>query len=150
MDIRKFMKRKSVSDSRSVENNSDKRFQKWVLFNQHRLMREPQTYLLIVQVHFRLSCVNMRQFSKICDGCQKVHLCGKFVHRSTWKRFQNRCEWSVCFHVALSLWFRNSKAFCEHPFALQRQQPEKDKQNVDVAPPWKNFCGRPWLLSLFQ
>ena len=28
MDIRKFMKRKSVSDRRSVENNSDKRFQK--------------------------------------------------------------------------------------------------------------------------
>jgi len=33
MDIRKFMKRKSISDRRSVENNSDKRFQKWVLFN---------------------------------------------------------------------------------------------------------------------
>ena len=28
-----------------------------------------------------------------------------------------------------------SRAFslCERPFALQRQQPEKDKQNVDVA-----------------
>jgi len=34
MDIRKFMKRKSLSDRRSAENNSDKRFQKWVLFNQ--------------------------------------------------------------------------------------------------------------------
>jgi len=21
---------------------------------------------------------------------------------------------------------------------------KKDKQNVGVAPPWKNFCGRPW------
>jgi len=21
---------------------------------------------------------------------------------------------------------------------------KKDKQNVDFAPPWKNFCGRPW------
>ena len=31
-------------------------------------MREPQTYLLIVQVHFRHICVNMRQFSKICNG----------------------------------------------------------------------------------
>jgi len=30
-------------------------------------MREPLTYLLIVQVHFRLSCVNMRQFSKMDD-----------------------------------------------------------------------------------
>jgi len=28
------MKRKSISDRRSVENNSDKWFQKWVLFNQ--------------------------------------------------------------------------------------------------------------------
>jgi len=28
------MKRKSISDKRSVENNSDKIFQKWVLFNQ--------------------------------------------------------------------------------------------------------------------
>jgi len=28
------MKRQSISDSRSAENNSDKRFQKWVLFNQ--------------------------------------------------------------------------------------------------------------------
>jgi len=43
-----------------------------------------------------------------------------------------------------------SEAFCEHPFALQRQQPEKDKQNVDVAHPWKKFCGRPRLLSPFQ
>jgi len=31
----------------------------------------------------------------------------------------------------------------ERPFALHRQQPEKDEQYVDVAPPWKNFCGRP-------
>jgi len=57
-------------------------------------MREPQTYLLIVQVHFRLSFVNMRQFSKICKGWQKVHRCGKLVrlYSSTWKRFQNKCE----------------------------------------------------------
>jgi len=43
MDIRQFMESKSISDSRSVENNSDKKFQKWVLFNQHRQMRKPQT-----------------------------------------------------------------------------------------------------------
>jgi len=43
MDIRQFMKRKSSSDSQSVEKHSNKRFQKCVLFNQHRLMREPQT-----------------------------------------------------------------------------------------------------------
>ena len=30
-------------------------------------------------------------------------------------------------------------------FVLHRQQPEKDKKNVDFAPPWKNFCGRPWV-----
>jgi len=30
-----------------------------------------------------------------------------------------------------------------------RQQFENDKQNVDVAPPpWKNFCGRPWMIVL--
>jgi len=33
--------------------------------------------------------------------------------------------------------------FCIRPFALHRQQPEKDKQNVAFASPWKNFCGRP-------
>jgi len=54
MDARKFMIGKNISYRRSVENKSDKRFQKWVLFNQHRLMREQQTYLLTVQVHFRL------------------------------------------------------------------------------------------------
>jgi len=37
------MESKSISDSPSVENNSDKRFQKWVLFNQLRKMREQQT-----------------------------------------------------------------------------------------------------------
>jgi len=34
--------------------------------------------------------------------------------------------------------------FCIRQFALHRQQPEKYKQNVDFAPLWKNFCGRPW------
>jgi len=29
------------------------------------------------------------------------------------------------------------KTFCERPFALHRQQAEKDKQNVDVAHPGK-------------
>jgi len=36
--------------------------------------------------------------------------------------------------------------FCERPlFVLLRQQPENLKQNVDVVPFWKNFCGRPCL-----
>jgi len=80
------MKSKSISDSQSVENKLDKRFQKWVLFNQHRQMRKLQTYLLIVQVHLRLICVEFtivttftRQFSKSCNRWQKVHLFVKFV-----------------------------------------------------------------------
>jgi len=65
MDIRQFMKRKSISDSRSAENHSNKRFQKWVLFNQHRLTREPQTWLMMVQVLFRLSCVEFMGVGRI-------------------------------------------------------------------------------------
>jgi len=40
--------------------------------------------------------------------------------------------------------YRKRKAFCERPFALHRQQPEKDKRSFDV-PPWKKFCVRPWM-----
>jgi len=40
----------------------------------------------------------MRQFSKSFNRRQKVHLCGKLVYNFTWKRFQNKCEWSACFH----------------------------------------------------
>jgi len=39
--------------------------------------------------------------------------------------------WSIFFVVL------RGKAFCERPFALHRQQPEHDKQNVDNAPPRK-------------
>jgi len=35
---------------------------------------------------------------------------------------------------AFSLCCTNSKAFCERPFELQRQQPVKDEQNVVVSP----------------
>ena len=45
---------------------------------------------------------------------------------------------------AQTKWGRKGKAFCERPFASHRQQPGKEKQNVDVPPPWKNVCGRPW------
>jgi len=34
----------------------------------------------------------------------------------------------------ISLWCWKGKAFGERPFALHRQQPEKDKQNVDFTP----------------
>jgi len=36
------------------------------------------------------------------------------------------------------------KAFCERPSALHRQQPEHDKQNVDVSP-LQNFLHTPML-----
>jgi len=63
----------------------------------------------------------------------------RIAYSFTWKRFQNWCEWSACFHGEFSLWSRNSKAFCERPFALQRQQLEKDKQNVNIFHPGKIF-----------
>jgi len=48
-------------------------------------------------------------------------------------------------HWTLSLWCRKGEAFCVRLFVLYHQQPEKHKQNVNFAPPWKNFCGRPCL-----
>jgi len=73
MDIRHFVKRKSISDSQSAENISDKRLRIEV--------RPAQT---------------------------------------------------------------NGIKTAKRAFALHRQQPEKDKQNFDVAP-MENFCGRPWV-----
>jgi len=35
------------------------------------------------------------------------------------------------------------KALCERPFVLHRQQPEKYKQNVDVAPSLEKFLRTP-------
>jgi len=35
------------------------------------------------------------------------------------------------------LWSRKGKAFCEHSFALDREKPKKDKQNVDLDHPGK-------------
>ena len=43
---------------------------------------------------------------------------------------------------AFSLRCWKSKAFCERPFALHRQQSEKDK-HCRRCPPWKNLCGHP-------
>ena len=40
--------------------------------------------------------------------------------------------------------------FCIRQFALHRQQPAKDEQNVDFALPWKNFCGRPCMQLLLR
>jgi len=76
MNIRQFMKRKSISDNLSVENISDKRF---------RMEVQPaQT-----------------------NGVERVE-------------------------------------FCERPFALHREQPEKDSK-FGRGLPWKNFCRRPWF-----
>jgi len=60
----------------------------------------------------------------------------------------NCCQRSVflCLlpsHGVFSSWRRKGKAFCERPFALYHQQLEIGKQNFDVGPLWKNFCGRP-------
>jgi len=49
-------------------------------------------------------------------------------HRHLWQKMQRDC------YTSFSLRFRKGKAFCERAFALHRQQPEKDKQNVSVAP----------------
>jgi len=38
---------------------------------------------------------------------------------------------------AFSLWCRKGKAFCQRSFALLRQQPERNEQIVDFAPPGK-------------
>ena len=85
----------------------------------------------------------MHQFSKRCNGLQKVHFCGKLVYSFTWKRFQNRCEWSACFHGAFSLWCRNSKAFCERPFPLQRQQPKNISNMMTLPTPLEKFMLSP-------
>jgi len=45
------------------------------------------------------------------------------------------------------LWFGKGKAFCEHPFALHRQQPENNAQNVDVAAHGK-ICAEPMGASM--
>jgi len=46
---------------------------------------------------------------------------------------------------AQTKWGVKGKAFRERPFALHCQQPEKDNQNSDIAPPRKSFCGHPWM-----
>jgi len=43
--------------------------------------------------------------------------------------------------------YRKGKTFCERPFC---QQPENVKQNVDIAHPWKIFCGRPYSSLMYE
>jgi len=40
--------------------------------------------------------------------------------------------------------------FCTRQFALHRQQPEKDKQNVDFAPPLEIFLRTPLTAGLIR
>ena len=75
------------------------------------------------------------------------------------------CRWSILYNISQNAWLllptkcifvtiavkwsnfflcRMGKALCERPFALHRLKPEKHKQNVDVVPSWKNFCGHQW------
>jgi len=35
--------------------------------------------------------------------------------------------------------------FCEGPIALQREQPDKDKQNADIAPYLEKFLRTPMV-----
>jgi len=44
---------------------------------------------------------------------------------------------------------QKGEAFCVRPFALHRQKPEKDKQNVDSAP-LENFLRTPMTIVLIK
>jgi len=135
MDVRQFMESKSISDSRSVENNTDKRFQKRVLFNQHRQMRAAnvvadssspfQTHLCGVYDDDDIYAPIQQKLLHMPESTSLWQT--RIAYSSTWKRFQNRCEWSACFHGEFSLWCRNRKAFFARPFALQRKWPENYK-----------------------
>jgi len=67
------------------------------------------------------------------------------AYSSTWKRFQNRCEWSTCFHGKFSLWCRNRKGFVNVHLHCNVSN-IKMISKMSTLPPWKNLCGRPWLL----
>jgi len=49
---------------------------------------------------------------------------------------------------AQTKWGRKGKAFCERPFASHRQQPGKEKQNVDVPPPLEECLRTPMAEGL--
>jgi len=50
---------------------------------------------------------------------------------------------------ALANGLERAKAFCERPFTLHRHQPEKDKQNFDVAPTGKTSADvHGWTISI--
>jgi len=144
------MKRKSISDRRSVENNSDKRIQKLVLFNQHRPMRQPQTYFLIVQVHFRLICVNMRQFSKIATDDRKYTFAANSYTAALEKAFKIDANGARAFMGHFLCGVETIKRFVKIRLHCNVSKMKKISKMSTLHSPWKNFCGRSWLLSPFQ
>jgi len=72
------------------------------------------------------------------------------VYFTTYFNSPGYCCQRSAFFVTITLKWSNvflhrmGKALCARPFVLHLQKPEKYKQNVDVATPWKNFCGRQW------
>jgi len=73
--------------------------------------------------------------------CEKKREWKRSIAAPTKRNFCYYC----CKHRAFSLWCVKGKAFCECPFALHRQQPEKDKQNVDVALPLEKILRTPMI-----
>ena len=88
---------------------------------------------------------NLQQITEstpLWDIRMKLHL--KKI--SKYMQVERVLSWGICFLV------QKQKAFCERPFELQRQQPEADKQNVDVAPLLEKFLRKPaatFTLSAF-
>jgi len=83
--IRQFMESKSISDSQSVEINSDNKFQKWVLFNQHRKYEKATNVVADSSSPFQTHLCGVQYDNDIyapiqqCNRWLKVHHCGKLV-----------------------------------------------------------------------
>ena len=96
-------------------------------------------------------------FSRDLKGFKSQSLCNMYFYGLGGAKLKGRTgqptlQLRHCFHGIFSLWCRNSKTFCERPFALQHQQHEKDTKNVDITSPGKISVDAhgPWLLSPFQ
>jgi len=60
-----------------------------------------------------------------------------WVHRTSWCYYHFTLHHQK-YHQVVAL--RKGKGVCEFPMALHRQQTEKGEQNVNVAPPEKNYA----------
>jgi len=74
MDIRQFMKRKSISDSRSAENISDKRLRSKVRPAQTNGVEMVKCF---VNVHLHCIASNLKRISKIFTLSPWKILCGR-------------------------------------------------------------------------